>query len=137
MAGIYTKIGIGVTLLTFILFITAWSMAQMAQSYGVTIEDLYLENSEDLREQSAIITESSLTISEESSLDQESTDAAQAQGDISAIKEYAGMKDIAFQALENVSNILPYNAAINVLIITLFSILLASGILYAITGRRP
>jgi hypothetical protein len=136
MAGIFTKMGIGVSVLAFFLFITSWAMAEIGAGYGVTVEDLYNENSPDLRVDANSITVESLGINQESSLDQASTDAAQAQGDISANKNNAGMFTILQTALGNLNNILPYHWSINLFIGGLMTILIIMGGLYIITGRK-
>jgi len=135
MAGIFTKMAIATTVFTFILFITSWAMVDLGNSYGVTVEDIYLENNPDLRSQSDAINLESLDISQESSLDEDATDAAQAQGDLSANRNQLKQTTIIEQVLSNIQNILPYNVAINYLLIAILSILAVAGGVYLLTGR--
>lgn len=140
MAGIYTTFAIGTTVLIMIFSVFFWGLTDLASNYNVTVEDLYLESGQSISSQEKtnqkIILESQ-EISRTSSLDEQATDTAQAQGDISAVKNTAQSSNILQTFISQFQNVIPYHQSITVAILSIISILFVAAGIYLLIGRIP
>jgi len=135
MAGTLTKIGIGAALFAMIFTVFIYTMVQMGNNYGVTMESTYatqdyyslVSNSSDEYEE----------LTAGTSIDQQTTDTAQYQQKLSSENSKVNFWGVLSSALSDFGKIFPMHPVIAWTIGIIIVLLIGAAFYYALTGRQP